>query len=149
MSVSTSREAGPAASTSAAAATKPSPPTRRRAKLRAAARTRGRKKAVTWIVVFLVLTLVVALYARTHSPDAPASPRAQGYVGSATNTGVLSPEWASGIETAWTLPALTPDGSNSQSVFVEGTTMYVIAWESADSLGVRAYDISSAQPRET
>ena len=27
--------------------------------------------------------------------------------------------------------------------------MYVIAWESADSLGVMAYDISSAQPRET
>ena len=128
---------------------RPAPPTRKRARLRSAARTRGSKKAVTWIVVFLVLTLVVALYARTHSPDAPTSPRAQGYVGEATNTGVLSPDWASGIETAWTLPALTPDGSNSQSVFVEGTTMYVAVWETVDSLQVAAYDIASAQPHET
>lgn len=129
---------------------RPAPPTRKRARLRAGARTRGRKKVVIAIVVMLALVFAVAVVtSRTYSPSAPASPRAQGYVGSATNTGVLSPDWASGIETAWTLPALTPDGSNSQSVFVEGTTMYVIAWESADSLGVMAYDISSAQPRET
>jgi hypothetical protein len=145
MSVSASREAGP----SAAAATKPSPPTRRRARLRAGARTRGGKKVVIAIVVVLALVFAVALYARTHSPDAPASPRAQGYVGAATNTGVLSPDWASGVETAWTLPGSSADGSRAQSVFVEGTTMYVTAWESADSLQIIAYDISSAQPRET
>lgn len=145
MSVSASCEAGP----SAAAATKPSPPTRRRARLRAGARTRGGKKVVIAIVVVLALVFAVALYARTHSPDAPASPRAQGYVGAATNTGVLSPDWASGIETAWTLPGSSADGSRAQSVFVEGTTMYVTAWESADSLQIIAYDISSAQPRET
>ena len=129
---------------------RPAPPTRKRARLRSAARTRGRKKVVIAIVVMLALVFAVAVVtSRTYSPSAPASPRAQGYVGSATNTGVLSPAWASGVETAWTLPGSSADGSRAQSVFVEGTTMYVTAWESADSLQIIAYDISSAQPRET
>lgn len=129
---------------------RPAPPTRKRARLRAGARTRGRKKVVIAIVVMLALVFAVAVVtSRTYSPSAPASPRAQGYVGSATNTGVLSPAWASGVETAWTLPGSSADGSRAQSVFVEGTTMYVTAWESADSLQIIAYDISSAQPRET
>lgn len=129
---------------------RPAPPTRKRARLRAGARTRGRKKVVIAIVVMLALVFAVAVVtSRTYSPSAPASPRAQGYVGSATNTGVLSPAWASGVETAWTLPGSSADGSRAQSVFAEGTTMYVTAWESADSLQIIAYDISSAQPRET
>lgn len=129
---------------------RPAPPARKRARLRAGARTRGRKKVVIAIVVMLALVFAVAVVtSRTYSPSAPASPRAQGYVGSATNTGVLSPAWASGVETAWTLPGSSADGSRAQSVFVEGTTMYVTAWESADSLQIIAYDISSAQPRET
>lgn len=129
---------------------RPAPPTRKRARLRAGARTRGRKKVVIAIVVMLALVFAVAVVtSRTYSPSAPASPRAQGYVGSATNTGVLSPAWASGVETAWTLPGSSADGSRAQSVFVEGTTMYVTAWESADSLQIIAYDIASAQPRET
>lgn len=129
---------------------RPAPPTRKRARLRAGARTRGRKKVFIAIVVMLALVFAVAVVtSRTYSPSAPASPRAQGYVGSATNTGVLSPAWASGVETAWTLPGSSADGSRAQSVFVEGTTMYVTAWESADSLQIIAYDIASAQPRET
>lgn len=70
-------------------------------------------------------------------------------MGSATNTGVLSPEWASGIETAWTLPDSSADGGRTPSVLVEGATMYVAASESGGSLRLSAYDISSAQPRQT
>ena len=38
-------------------------------------------------------------------PEQTAQPDAIGYHGQATNTGELSSSWASGIATAWTLPA--------------------------------------------
>lgn len=148
---------------------RPAPPTRKRARSRRSGAAGASKPSAAaepaqtfrWregaerrrplgVAAFILGALIVVVFAHSMlASNSVTSARTQGYVGAATNTGVLSPDWASGIETAWTLPALTPDGSNSQSVFVEGTTMYVIAWESADSLGVMAYDISSAQPRET
>ena len=47
-------------------------------------------------------TAATSTDAREHAANLPA--RAPGYRGSATNTHSISPEWASGVTTAWTLP---------------------------------------------
>ena len=102
------------------------------------------------VAAFILGALIVVVFAHSMlASNSVTSARTQGYVGAATNTGVLSPDWASGVETAWTLPGSSADGAYVQSVLVEGATMYVAAPEFGGSLGVSAYDISSAQPRQT
>ena len=79
-------------------------------------------------------------------PEQTAQPDAIGYHGQATNTGELSSSWASGIATAWTLPA--SDALLPARLIAEGSTLYALSYGSgADAVvTVSAYDVSGAEP---
>ena len=79
-------------------------------------------------------------------PEQTARPDAIGYHGQATNTGELSSSWASGIATAWTLPA--SDALLPARLIAEGSTLYALSYGSgADAVvTVSAYDVSGAEP---
>lgn len=79
-------------------------------------------------------------------PEQTARPDAIGYHGQATNTGELSSSWASGIATAWTLPA--SDALLPTQLIAEGSTLYALSYGSgADAVvTVSAYDVSGAEP---
>lgn len=79
-------------------------------------------------------------------PEQTARPDAIGYHGQATNTGELSSSWASGIATAWTLPA--SDALLPTRLIAEGSTLYALSYGSgADAVvTVSAYDVSGAEP---
>ena len=47
-----------------------------------------------------------------------------GYHGTATNTNELSPQWVSGLATAWTIPL--DDDSRAPLLIAEGTTLYAV-----------------------
>ena len=59
--------------------------------------------------------------ARTYDASAPTS----GYSGHASNTHLLSPNWASGIETAWRLSLNAEDKNATVFLYAEGSTLYV------------------------
>ena len=85
--------------------------------------------------------------ARTYGTNAPTA----GYGGRAINTHLLSPNWASGIETAWRIP-LTP-GDTSPVVFLhaEGSTLYATFESrqgSSPTVVAQAYDLSGTEPRQ-
>ena len=85
--------------------------------------------------------------ARTYDTNAPTA----GYGGQAINTHLLSPDWASGIETAWRIP-LTP-GDTSPVVFLhaEGSTLYATFESrqgSSPTVVAQAYDLSGTEPRQ-
>ena len=79
-------------------------------------------------------------------PEQTARPDAIGYHGQATNTGELSSSWASGIATAWTLPA--SDALLPTQLIAEGSILYALSYGSgADAVvTVSAYDVSGAEP---
>lgn len=79
-------------------------------------------------------------------PEQTAQPDAIGYHGQATNTGELSSSWASGIATAWTLPA--SDALLPAQLIAEGSALYALSYGSgADAVvTVSAYDVSGAEP---
>ena len=79
-------------------------------------------------------------------PEQTARPDAIGYHGQATNTGELSSSWASGIATAWTLPA--SDALLPARLIAEGSTLYALSYGSgADAVvTVSAYAVSGAEP---
>ena len=79
-------------------------------------------------------------------PEQTAQPDAIGYHGQATNTGELSSSWASGIATAWTLPA--SDALLPAQLIAEGSTLYALSYGSgADAVvTVSAYDVSGTEP---
>lgn len=84
--------------------------------------------------------------ARTYDAHAPTS----GYSGHATNTHLLSPNWASGIETAWRLPLNAEDKNATVFLYAEGSTLYVTFQSilgSSKALTAQAYDLSGAEPR--
>ena len=84
--------------------------------------------------------------ARTYDAHAPTS----GYSGHATNTHLLSPNWASGIETAWRLPLNAEDKNATVFLYAEGSTLYVTFQSilgSSEALTAQAYDLSGAEPR--
>ncbi len=75
----------------------------------------------------------------------------RGYGGHATNTHLLSPDWASGIETAWRIPLNPGDTSAVVFLYAEGSTLYV-TFESRhgtlEGLSAQAYDLSGTEPRQ-
>lgn len=79
-------------------------------------------------------------------PEQTAQPDAIGYHGQATNTGELSSSWASGIATAWTLPA--SDALLPAQLIAEGSTLYALSYGSgANAVAtVSAYDVSGTEP---
>ena len=91
---------------------------------------------------------------RAGAAQAPNLPtRAPVYRGTATNTHTLSPEWASGIATAWTISVENTSSTFLPHIYVDGSTLYVasnatIKGEPGDAVTVTAYDVSGAQPTQ-
>ena len=78
-------------------------------------------------------------------------PRSPGYRGSATNTHSMSPQWASGVATAWTLE-LPPEMTQFEpQMFVEGQVLYVAGYDTIEgqrgsAVRTQAYDLSGEEP---
>lgn len=106
-------------------------------------------KVLVGIVIAVAFTLTLSVFtSRQASPEFPA--HTEGYAGTSTNTGTLSPAWAFGVGTAWSIPSSPEEGNRgTPSVLIEGTTMYVATVNAHGYLRVSAYDVSSAQPSET
>ena len=86
---------------------------------------------------------------REHAANLPA--RAPGYRGSATNTHSISPQWSSGVATAWTLPIPEQHSTLPPQVYVDGSTVYLVGpgspeGEASQAVTVTAYDVSGEQP---
>ena len=86
---------------------------------------------------------------REHAADLPA--RSPGYRGSATNTHSISPQWSSGVATAWTLE-LPPEMTRfTPHMFVDSQVLYIAATEritgqSGSAVRTLAYDLSGEEP---
>ena len=75
----------------------------------------------------------------------------QGYKGSATNTNVLSSDWAAGVSTAWVLADPRSDvGQEHRTrtrLFADGTTIYMVSLSDTNrSFSIAAIDVSSSTP---
>ena len=78
-------------------------------------------------------------------------PRAPGYRGSATNTHSMSPQWASGVATAWTLELPSEMTEFGPQMFAEGQVLYVagddtIEGQRGSAVRTQAYDLSGEEP---
>ena len=103
---------------------------------------------VTGALTVLVIVAITALWGFAYGRPAV---RSRGYTGTATNTGVLSEAWASGVDTAWVIPNEKRKGAKAakQNLLVQGTTLYVASVEEkSGSLTLTAYDIASSSPRQ-
>lgn len=103
---------------------------------------------VTGALTVLVIVAITALWGFAYGRPAV---RSQGYTGTATNTGVLSEAWASGVDTAWVIPNEKRKDSTAvtQNLLVQGTTLYVASVEHTNgNLTLAAYDIASDSPRQ-
>ena len=94
-------------------------------------------------------TAATSTDAREHAANLPA--RAPGYRGSATNTHSISPQWASGVTTAWTLPIPEQHSALPPQMYVDGSTVYLVGpgspeGDSSQAVTVTAYDVSGEQP---
>ena len=94
-------------------------------------------------------TAATSTDAREHAANLPA--RAPGYRGSATNTHSISPQWASGVATAWTLPIPEQHSALPPQMYVDGSTVYLVGpgspeGDSSQAVTVTAYDVSGEQP---
>ena len=75
----------------------------------------------------------------------------QGYKGSATNTNVLSSDWAAGVSAAWVLADPRSDvGQEHRTrtrLFADGTTIYMVSLSDTNSsFSIAAIDVSSSTP---
>lgn len=75
----------------------------------------------------------------------------QGYQGSATNTNVLSSDWAAGVSPAWVLADPRSDVEQENrtrtQLFADGTTLYMVsASDTKRSLSIAAIDVASSTP---
>lgn len=84
------------------------------------------------------------------STQAPTTP-SPGYSGTAQNTHALSPAWAAGISTAWTIPTPSGVANVTHPMHVEGSTLYVaygVAMHANSSTyTVGAYDLTGRMPQ--
>lgn len=78
-------------------------------------------------------------------------PRSPGYRGSATNTHSMSPQWASGVATAWTLELPSEMAHFTPQIFIDGQVLYVAGHDMVESqndsaVRTQAYDLSGEEP---
>ena len=78
-------------------------------------------------------------------------PRWPGYRGSATNTHSISPQWASGVATAWTLELPAEMTQFGPHMFVEGQVLYIAGYATIEgqigsAIRTLAYDLSGEEP---
>ena len=134
------------------------PPIPQPASARPRARRRGKPvllAALLCVIVVIVAVLGIRQLTQTPGGQDPhhsfTSAPTVGSSGAATNTGSISPAWASGVETAWRIPFPSSQYGPRAITTVEGTTLYVL-FENPDHAShqatVAAFDISSKQPRE-
>ena len=134
------------------------PPIPQPASARPHARRRGRPvllAALLCVIVVLAAFFGIRQLTQTLGGQDPhhsfTSTPTVGYSGTATNTGSISPAWASGVETAWRIPFPSSQYGPRALTTVEGTTLYVLFigpdYPSREAT-VAAFDISSKQPRE-
>ena len=86
---------------------------------------------------------------REHAENLP--PREPGYRGSATNTHSISPQWASGVATAWTLDLSLDMTQFGTQMFVDDHVLYIagndtIEGQRGSAVRILAYDLSSEEP---
>ena len=86
---------------------------------------------------------------REHAANLPT--RAPGYRGSATNTHSISPQWASGVATAWTLELPSEMTQFGPQMFAEGQVLYIagndmIEGQRGSAVRTQAYDLSGEEP---
>ena len=86
---------------------------------------------------------------REHAANLPT--RAPGYRGSATNTHSISPQWASGVATAWTLELPSEMTQFGPQMFAEGQVLYIagndmIESQRGSAVRTQAYDLSGEEP---
>ena len=91
-------------------------------------------------------TAATSTQVREHAENLP--PREPGYRGSATNTHSMSPQWASGVATAWTLDLSTQFGTQ---MFVDDHVLYIagndtIEGQRGSAVRILAYDLSGEEP---
>ena len=108
-------------------------------------------------LILIACACVVAIvigtsFFRSFSQQAGESVREPGYRGTALNTHSLSPEWASGIAVAWTIPIDPTTSSFAPHVHAEGSTLYLAFSDRpttlrSRSVTVMAYDVSGTEPR--
>lgn len=153
--------ASPHKATSPASATRKGlrPPRRTRDPQRLARNALYRRLLSTKVIIGAVLAVVVLVLAvprlMANAPSfssissGPIS--VQGYKGSATNTNVLSSEWAAGVSVAWVLADPRSDmGQEHRTqtrLFVDGTTIYMASLSDTNrSFSIAAIDVSSSTP---
>ena len=122
------------------------------------ARRRGRPvllAALLCVIVVLAAVFGIRQLTQTLGGQDPhhsfTSTPTVGYSGAATNTGSISPAWASGVETAWRIPFPSTKYGSRALVAVEDTTLYALFEDpdpAAHQATAAAFDISSEQPRE-
>ena len=86
---------------------------------------------------------------REHAADLPT--RSPGYRGNATNTHSMSPQWASGVATAWTLELPSEMAHFTPQIFIDGQVLYVAGHDMVESqndsaVRTQAYDLSGEEP---
>ena len=86
---------------------------------------------------------------REHAADLPT--RSPGYRGSATNTHSISPQWASGVATAWTLDLSLDMTQFGTQMFVDDHVLYIagndtIEGQRGSAVRTQAYDLSGEEP---
>ena len=134
------------------------PPIPQPASARPRARRRGRPvllAALLCVIVILAVVFGIRQLTQTLGGQDPhhsfTSTPTVGYSGAATNTGSISPAWASGVETAWRIPFPSSQYGPRALTTIEGTILYVFFIgpdHSTREATVAAFDISSEQPRE-
>ena len=125
--------------------------------------TAARIKLAFWVICSLIALIshLVRLGSNTNTPapvkvpylastQAPTMP-SPGYSGTAQDTHALSPAWAAGISTAWTIPKPSGVASVTHPMHVEGSTLYVAfgvaVHANSSTYTVGAYDLSGRMPR--
>lgn len=125
--------------------------------------TAARIKLAFWLICSLIALIshLVRLGSNANTPapvrvpylastQAPTVP-SPGYSGTAQNTHVLSPAWATGVSTAWTIPLPTGVAKVTHPMHVEGSTLYVAfgvaVHANSSTYTVGAYDLSGRMPQ--
>ena len=122
-----------------------------------------RAKLLFYIILSVLSGIAYLVHAFTATPDPVAPPnmpftgpttptvRLQGYSGTAHNTHALSPAWAAGVSTVWTIPLPSGVATVTHPMYVDGSTLYVAFGVAAHSdrstYTIAAYDLSSRTPR--
>ena len=112
------------------------------------------RKKKAGLIITAGLAVIALLFALPRFiaaiPQPAATPVAsQGYKGSATNTNILSSEWAAGVSVAWTVPEPRSgiEKSSETTLFVDGTTLYMVSrGDKSRSISIAAIDVSSSEP---